>query len=168
MATTAFHCDEENFEGSVRSLQLKQRGCSYRLLQVLVGVLAVLVLVATGGIIWMKLSQNCLNRSWPVKFTGTDRLIDTDFTSPESAEYEISGKIFIKEPRNDRCNTLFRLLEKLPNNTKPIMTQNITEEVVNKTVKLDKGSGLRIELNCNGMKFDEAKSILNVFQKTCY
>lgn len=57
MATTAFNCDEENFEGSVRSLQLKQRGCSYTLLQVLVGVLAVLVLAATGGIIWMKLSQ---------------------------------------------------------------------------------------------------------------
>jgi len=57
MATAAFICDMGNSEKSVRSLQLKQRGCSYTLLQVLVGVLAVLVLAMTGGIIWMKMSQ---------------------------------------------------------------------------------------------------------------
>lgn len=104
------------------------------------------------------------------RFTGTGTLIDTDFTSPKHAEYEISGKIFIKELFHDSCKKLFRLLKKKPNSTEPIEIpkQNITKEVVNGTVILEKGSGLRIQLNCDSMEFDEAKSTLYVIQKTCY
>lgn len=113
------------------------------------------------------------------RFTGTRKLIgegkfiDTDFTSPKSAEYEISGKIFItKELFHDsRCSKIvFRLLEKKPNSTKPIeiMRQNITKEVVNETLNLEKGSGLIIQMNCDDMEFNEAKSILYVIQKICY
>ncbi|KAK7133355.1 hypothetical protein R3I94_015282 [Phoxinus phoxinus] len=169
MATTAFICDVEDSEGSAASLQLKQRGCSYTLLQVLVGVLAVLMLAMTGCIIWMKMSQNCPERDWMLRFTIGENYTETNFASPRSEKYEINGKISIKKNPSvpDSCPRTFRLLQELTNGTELLITRQNIKEMVIQTVKLEKGSRLKIDLNCDNFEFDEAKSILNVYQKTC-
>lgn len=110
--------------------------------------------------------------TWTDKFTGTGTYIETDFISPRAVEYEIRGKIFMKECSGDSCEDCkktFRLLKKEPNNTNTEITApiNITEEVI-KTVDFGIGSRLIIELNCKEMEIDKANSTLNVYQKTCW
>lgn len=102
-------------------------------------------------------------------FTGTD----TNFTSPESKEYVIFGKVFTeKNSTVDKINS-FKLVRKLPKQnhsdigktdktSREITRQNITEEF-RVIAKLEKGTGLSILLNLNDMKIDEKKSTLVVY-----
>lgn len=102
------------------------------------------------------------------RFTGTD----TNFTSPESKEYVIYGKVFTEENRAGiNMRNTFKLVQKLPQQnhsdickTDEITKQNITAEF-GVTAKLEKGTGLSICLNLKNMKIDEEKSILVVYEK---
>ncbi|KAF4099307.1 hypothetical protein G5714_019433 [Onychostoma macrolepis] len=168
MATAPFICDMEGSEKSLKtavsSHQLRHRVCSYTLLQVLVGVLVVFVLALTGGVIWMKLFQDCPGKLWTVSFTGTN----TNFTSPKTQKYVIFGSVFTK---GDDCKTSnsFKLLQKLPNTDtshKNITNKiNVAEIFVKYDVELWKEATISVMINCDNYIVDEDKSKLFIYQQ---
>ncbi|XP_043076118.1 uncharacterized protein LOC122325220 [Puntigrus tetrazona] len=165
MTTAPFICDVEGSEESLRPAesghQLRHRLCSYTLLLVLVGVLGVLVLALTGGLIWMKLFQDCPEKLWTVGFTGTN----TNFTSPRTQKYVIFGSIFTKGDVNN-CMNLFQLKQKVNITTShEIVKKNVTENFFKDDVELREGATLSVLLNCENVIIDEDKSKLFIYQQ---
>ncbi|KAK2883610.1 hypothetical protein Q8A67_017247 [Cirrhinus molitorella] len=164
MATAPFICDveasEESLRADVSSHQLRHRVCSYSLLQVLVGVLAVLVLALTGGVIWMKF-QDCPEEIWHVRFIGTN----TTFTAPRTQNYMISG--MVDAERDDKkCPHLFKLHHIHDTQINDIRKLNISQKFQNINVVLQEGARLSVQLNCDS-KINETSSELRIYSRHC-
>ncbi|XP_052441786.1 uncharacterized protein LOC127983629 [Carassius gibelio] len=169
MATAPFICDveasKESLRPAVSSHQLRHRVCSFTLLQVLVGVLAVFVLALTGGVIWMKLFQDCPGKQlWTVNFTGTN----TNFTSPRTQKYVIVGSVFT----TGSCDkNSFRLHQIPPTDhtngplKNEIIENRVAEIFVKYDVELCKEATIKVAFNCNEVKIDEDKSKLFIYQQ---